>query len=195
MEAAKTTTYSYNEIKKEFPKAGSFGEALQSLEEVYWQRGEVICQVWLNGSKVDEKAELDFATKPLNVVKELTFSYQNLALLQRSSRDEIKSSIKKIRGLAIHASADIRDKSWAVAQEKLIVIFDSCYWIFKSMDLLKDLLKDNEKNDWNQLQVQFKSTLDQILYALETQDSALVGDLIEYELLTVLDYWLEILSN
>lgn len=195
MEATKTATYSYNEIRNEFPEKREFGDLLQSIEDSYWQKGEVICQVWINGKKVDEKYEKDFAKKPLNFIKELKFSYQNLEILQQTSRAEIKTSIKKVRGLAIHASDDIRHKSWAVAQEKLIVIFDSCYWVFKSMDLLKDLLKESEKNDWTQLQIQFRSTLDQILYALESQDSALVGDLIEYELLTVLDYWLEILQN
>ena len=114
--------------------------------------------------------------------------------------DTIFDYIPRIKNSSLEAMEFFRSGKELEGQKVLTDALDGCQWISEALGLLKSSLVDSSNNSefeqlWIHQEESYKAMVDELQEAFRKNDLVLLADVLEYELTTCLDNWLELLRK
>jgi hypothetical protein len=193
-------TWTHDEIKGQFPAVSNLKDVVGNIEDLLWNKGHVVCEVRVNGMFFSEDDEQKFAGTPVADIN-------TLEVKSRSQRDLIMDTLgsfyellPKLNKICLEASALIRRPQTPDVNVKIREILDATCWLTDALKLLKfsvlELVNDSAFEDgWNENEKQYSHVIAEMLKAFEINDWVLLADVLEYDLTTACENWLELLRG
>ena len=192
-------TWSNKEICQEFNHCGDLGEIITEIENSFWKKGEVICEIHVNGMYLSESDEAKFSTSKLDEIQQLEVRSNKPDDLFLESIESVIEWIPKVKSAALELSEEFRSGNKDKAVKMFPEVLDGCHWLSSALALLKSfVLKkvdlEEFSKSWTSAEVSLSLVAVEILQAYEKEDYVMLSDIIEYDLTSSLDKWLELLK-
>jgi hypothetical protein len=128
-----TSFWDSSEINKQFPACSTFQDIITCIEAEFSGRGEVICEIRVNGILLSEDDEKKFANNPTTEIREISVCTNAPANL---IFDAIRSALVMVPDLekACVKTADMfRGSDLASAQKSFHECLEGCQWVVDTL--------------------------------------------------------------
>lgn len=195
----KQTSFSFSksEISNLYPGMETLGVLLGQLEKEAQTRGEVICEIQVNGKSIlnDEAAA---GLLPLGDVESLSITAQKpIDLLAET----ISSACEYLDRLVVALEKNaflFRGNDLKKAHEFHRSCIEGTQWFVQMVSLFKSAYENayqQSLNGWAENERELAQILKTVLEAFNSKNLVLMADLIEYDLLNTLQKWREELDT
>lgn len=195
-----TAKWKDNEVQENFSQCKTLDEVIQQLESQFHTKGEVICEIRINGVFLSSEDEEKFAGSSLNEIHELEITTEKPDELIADSLRSVLAHLPKIKESALLSADLFRAAPSGKEQAVFSDTMEACHWLTDALSLLRNFLVrkvESEKfvESWNLLEKQYIGVVRELLVAFESQDLIQLSDAMEYDLTTTMDKWLELLQS
>ncbi len=185
------TKWTQHDILTQFNGCKNVGELISSIESFFSKRGELVCEITINGLVLSEKHENQMQGNTIDFVKEVTIKSNTQEKLTAESIESLKEILASLEEEYIVASEFFRMMEFkGKGQEK----FDGAV---KKTQLALDLnsyMVQTAKaasigTEWQSIRDRFLKICHETHDAFQKKDYILVSDLLEYEFTNFLQNW------
>ncbi|MBK8203895.1 MAG: hypothetical protein IPK68_16795 [Bdellovibrionales bacterium] len=193
------TTWTAEQIDAEFGDLGSLSEVIKVIEGYFWRRGEVICDIRVNGMFMDGKDEIRFASEKVENLESIEVKSQRPLDLLAETLRSVSEYLPRVRESAIIVAERFQQGSNEEAHRLCLKVLDSCRWLSDWLFLVKKScgnwadVKVSE-DLWRRAELTFTNVLRDLCSAYENKDFVALADILEYELSNSLEQWLELVG-
>lgn len=189
-----TSVWANTEISTEFPQAQTLSEVISALEATFQLKGEVICEIQVNGIAITEEDEVRLGGTPITEIESLIICSSEPARLIDQALGSCKEFIPHVKQSCIRTSEKLRGTDVAAAQSQFIETMEGCYWLVDTLRHVRGASKGQNLDQWTGYENKMASVVREVVVAYEAKDYVLVADLLEYELSEAVAAWETVLS-
>ena len=195
-ESAVAANWSRAEIQSEFHDCADLKDIVARLEREGAERGEVICEIHVNGLRLSEADESRFAGSPLSELAELSIVSEPADLLVRDSARAAAEFSPRLNEFCLATADVVRDAGLPAAAKAFAQIVDGCRWAAETLEHARRASAAmgrpfSGEARWAAIDKSLSAAIAELLPAFERRDGALVADLLEYEIASVAASWAE----
>lgn len=190
-----TTSYwDSQEIQKQFAECTTLRDVISKIESEFSVRGEVVCEIHVNGVALSENDETRFAESATNEIRELTvFSNRPMNLI-RDALVSIENMIPVLSDGSLRAAEAFRGADLPKAQKVFAEVIEGCQWLVDMLVSVRGAASGigqpvSSAERWFEAEKVIMKVVCEISDAYSSEDYVLVADLLEYELSTSLGIW------
>jgi hypothetical protein len=193
-----TSIWDKTELEKQYPGCATLGEIISALEQDFSQRGEVICEIRVNGVILEESDEEKFRSNPSEAINDLSISTNSPAKLINDAIASALGFLPEIELASIAAAEALRGPDVVAARKSFIEILDSCQWVIDTIMHVRGAASGIGKpvtntERWFEAEKLVGRVIGELTEAFTKSDIVLVADLLEYELPPSLQLWADTL--
>ena len=190
-----TSVWANTEISSTFPQAKTLSEVIGELEATFQLKGEVICEIQVNGVAISEEDEVRLGATPVTEIESLIICSSEPARLIDQALASCKEFIPHVKQSCIRTSEKLRGTDVADAQSQFIETMEGCYWLVDTLRHVRGASSNKSGLDqWTDYETKMASVVREVVVAFEAKDYVLVADLLEYELSEAVGAWETVLS-
>jgi hypothetical protein len=195
----KSMTWSNSEINSRFSSCQSLSEVISTIEKDCAGRGEVVCEINVNGLALTEEQEVRFAKSELAEINNLTVKVSALGDLLEDSMVALWQYIPEMIRISLITAEQFRGDEIEKGCRGLNSIIQGSSWLVDMFTQLRSnrivSLKNLSEEQWSSAERLLLDVTKQLSVALERKDYVLLADILEYDWVTVLQDWLELLRQ
>lgn len=201
MEAAlQSISWGQNEIQSTFADKLNLQEIIVSIEGELWNRGHVVCEVHVNGMYLSEEDESRMAETTVAEIQSLEVRTRTPQDLIRESLDSLTQLLPWVRDSSLRLADELRLKKFLSLESDLKNVLEATTWVTDALNLLKPTIvrlsgDDEFEQHWRNLEDGYGKVVREMLIAFEKLDWILLGDILEYDLSSCMNDWLELLGR
>lgn len=193
-----TSVWAKPEISVDFPQAKTLREVIGQLEANFQLKGEVICEIQVNGIAINEEDEVRLAETPVTEIESLIICSSEPARLVDQALNSCREFVPHVKQSCIRTSEKLRGNDQALAQSQFIETMEGCYWLVDTLKHIRGASKGPESlknlDQWTKNESNMANVVREVVLAYEAKDYVLVADLLEYELSESVGAWESVLS-
>lgn len=193
-----TSVWANTEISTNFPQAKTLSEVIKELEANFQLKGEVICEIQVNGIAISEDDEVRLGATPVTEIESLIICSSEPARLIDQALASCKEFIPHVKQSCIRTSEKLRGTDEASAQSQFIETMEGCYWLVDTLRHVRGASKGPTNlaglDQWTASETKMANVVREVVVAYEAKDYVLVADLLEYELSEAVGAWETVLS-
>jgi hypothetical protein len=196
-----TTSYwSKEELSKQFSHCATVKEIITSLESDFSTRGEVICEVRINGMILDDQDEQQFANNPVDGVNDLAVKSERPADLIKGALASASHLLPDLEIAALSTSEQLRGIDASKAKSSFIQAIEGCQWLVGTLEHVRGAASGigepiESPERWLAAEKFISQVVVEVSDAYQKNDTVLVADLLEYELTAAVGLWKEVLAR
>lgn len=196
----RTEKWSETELLAKFGHCENLSDLINEVESFYLKEQQLVCEIRINGMLLDEEDEKRFAETPLSDVRELSVSLSHLSDLLRDVQSAFKECIPSLQETILKCSEYFRLGEHEKAQNLFSATLEGCQWLVDTIHHVRKATSHASGEifpvaKWTAVEKEFTQSLRQILLSFQSRDYALLADVLEYELTTILDSWLALIDE
>lgn len=189
--------YSNEQLVNTFGKTATFLEIVGAVERQVATEGHVVCQVILNGVRLDEESESNYHTMIVSEIHQLDFV---VAEQQDLINQLIKNWIETLPNLINHCDtfADmIRGHGLPGHYEEFMDFIEMSQYFVSSLIQLENILSEEilDQAEWVGGELEIKKAVEQALSAFDRKNFSELAEILEYDFAHGLTGWLGILRS
>lgn len=193
-----TLRYTSSEIKSHFPQCLTVADLFRAVEKNAEHQGKVVCQFRINGvnfTEADEEKVAPAAVEEIQVVEILVDTPENLL------NSVVENWVQELPRMVLQAddiATRLRDDGFQSPYTPLVRLVDSCQFLNDSVVSLRTFPAIHAVitlEVWDAAIQNMNKAVSETLTAFEKKDANWVADVIEYDLASSLQEWLEILGT
>lgn len=197
--SAEVIRISSTDLGGEFPGCQTLGEVVSELEKKVRAQGRVVCQISVNGMRLNESDEQRLSATSVDELKNIEFETEDPATLMQSTLQSQAQMADEVSRVALIAAESFRRLDLNPAQNLLISLLDGCRWFTDGLVAIKSAPRSLarfpfDEAQWTLAEAEFRRVVAEILAAVERRDYVLIADLLEYDLGNALARWRALLS-
>jgi hypothetical protein len=196
------TTQIWNkaELSEEFPQAQTLQSIITSIEGVYNRKGEVICEIRVNGLLMDENDEKKFAESSSSEIQQIEVRTNRPADLIRNAMNSVLTFIPDLERASLAAAEKLRGAEFAQGQKSFGEVLEGCQWIFDTLLHVRGAASGTGKplaqpERWYEAEKIIAQVVKEVSGAYGNNDFVLVADLLEYEVTGAMAIWKEVIES
>lgn len=193
-----TSVWAKTEISNDFPQAKTLREIIGHLEEKFQLKGEVICEIQVNGLSISEEDELRLAETPVTEIDSLIICSSEPTQLVTQALGSCREFVPHVKEACVRASEKFRSTDLSSAQNQFIETMEGCYWLVDTLKHIRGASRDpvqiKNLDQWTSNEQKMAQIVREVVVAYEAKDYVLVADLLEYELSEAVGAWQSVLS-
>ena len=194
------STWNKSEIGRRFGECRNLGEIIARLERDFSQRGEVICEVRVNGRLLSEDEERSRAASPSSEIDTLAISSEHPESLIREALASALDHLARVMDAGVAAADLFRGPDAHVAQSRFVEVIDGCQWFVETIQGIRGAAQGTgismrNSESWRSAEARLGSMILELIEACRGADNVLVADLLEYELHNALQVWMDVLRS
>jgi hypothetical protein len=190
------SSWTSDKIKANFPECATLKEIIARLESDFVARGEVICEIRVNGVILDDGDETRLGGMISGEILDLEVRSNQPSYL---IADAIKSTLVLIPDLeksCVVTSEKFRGTEMGVAQKSFNECLEGCQWLVDTLLHVRGAASGTKvpishPERWYEAEKLIARVIREISEAYSRKDFVLVADLLEYELTGALLVWRE----
>ncbi len=186
------TKYSEEEIKSIFLDQSNLKEVLAKIYLECGARGEVICEVSVNGIILTEEDERKFENSPISEIRNIMIRSQYPHFLLDESLEGCLDLISKLLGAFELTAKYFRSSNLHLAHSHQSACIEGVQWFIQMMTHFKavyGVLRSALPQRWAELENNMGIVLNEIFDAYSKKNYILVADLLEYDLIGIFSQW------
>ncbi len=189
--------YNSAQLIEEFGPQATFLEILSSVERQMANSGKVVCQVILNGIKLDERAESSYYTLPVNEINEIDFVVaEQEDLITKLIQNWIETLPTLIKSCDYFSKKILTQGIQGHFEEFKDFIELSEYFVVSLIELENVLATEfAHSSAWTCGELEIKRAVEQALGAFERKDYQELAEILEYDFAEGLSNWLNLLKS
>ena len=129
--------WSKSDIERDFSSCNNFDDLIKSVENLCARKGEVLCEVHVNGMYISETDEAKFSESDVSEIESLEVTSQGVKELISASILSVIEMLPQLKGFSIDCAESLRMEMAAESFKDLAALMDGCLWLSQSLDLLK----------------------------------------------------------
>jgi hypothetical protein len=198
--AMKAKKWARGEVEEEFAACATLKDVIDQLEREHASRGEVICEVRVNGLLLAEEDESRFASSPLCEISDLAILSSRSADLIRQALRSVAAFMPGFNEICLKTADVIRDGGLGSAGPALRDIVDGCRWAVDTLIHARGAASGIgqpliQAERWHEAEKTLAATVRELVAAFEARDAALVADILEYEATGAAAIWIEAIER
>lgn len=195
-----TSSWDKLEIQKQFGECQSLKDLISRLEDEFQGRGEVICEIRVNGMVVHEKDESTFAQSAMEEIESLSIASERPGDLILSTLGSALDYVPRLHKACESTAELMRGSDSRLAQMNFTELLDGCQWLVDTVVYLRSAADSvgnpiKDQLAWRTAEGRFAIIVGDILAAFQKKDFVLVADLVEYDLFNHLEEWSNVIRN
>lgn len=195
------------QIDNEFTDCHTVADVIHRLETIAASKGEVICEIRVNGQIIDEMEEARIQADSANVqTKHPRSAIRTLSV--RSDRPEhligqaLRSTynfIPLLTNASVQTAQRFRDGDIHNGSEQLNEALEGCQWFVETIHHARGAASGvgfsvHHIERWQQAEKMLFQVIHELTATFDRKDYLLVADILEYELTAALEMWAPVLS-
>lgn len=189
-----------SEITARFPECRCLSEIIEKLERELFDQGEVICEIRVNDKALSENEEKQLGASSIEEIFSFEVMSQKTHELITQSIQSVLDWVPQVQSLAEQAAVCFRTGKDTEARKYFKEVLESCEWLTEALKLLMPEFSKISGNanfvtQWDAVERIYFDAVQEMFDAYENKDFILVGDVLEFELSSALDKWLELLRT
>ncbi len=189
-----TSIWTEQEIARQFAGCRNLREIIRQLEAEFSNRGEVICEIRVNGILLDEGDEERYGDSRREEIRDLAVrSNKPSALIV----DAIRSTcvfIPELDKSCLSTAELFRGPDLAAAQKRFKETLEGCQWLVDTLMHVRGAASGigqpiAHPERWYEAEKILTKAIAELTEAYANRDYTLVADLLEYEVTGALNIW------
>lgn len=202
-----TTTISKFEIVSRFEGCVSLREAIDRLEADFAKKGEVICEISINGVRLSEEDETNLAFSEFTGVEEIVVKTSRPFELIQEAATSATTFMTRLEAISLEASEAFRQEELDPAYKLFFSTADGLSSLIEMLVSIRRVIFQQaippqvvgphrvlDENRWQLAEESFLDTTQELLEAFQRRDFILVADILEYDVPVSLRNWMDILA-
>lgn len=194
-----TQVWDNTEIDRQFGQCATLKEIIVQLETDFSTRGEVICEIRVNGMLLDEGDEERFAQSPRSDIRDLTIKANRADSLIREALASAREFVPDLERSCLSTADALRGDSLQTAQSAFGETLDGCQWLVDTLGHIRGAASGigqpiERTERWFEAEKMITKVVREVSDAYGKNDSVLVADLLEYEMTAALNIWGEVIT-
>jgi hypothetical protein len=195
-----TSSWAETEVKAQFSSCENLKEIITRIESDFAARGEVICEIRVNGMLLSEADEVKFAESQLWEIKDLSVRTQRPDLLIGEALTSALEILPQLEKSSLDTSSLLRGTDIALAKKRFSETLAGCQWLVDTLLHVRAAgdgvgRQFRHLDRWTGADQQLGQVIGEVSAAFSKSDLVLVADLLEYELTAALATWRDILQK
>ncbi len=193
-----TSVWNKVEIERRFSGRTTLKEVIDQVESEVSKKGEVVCEIRINGHTLDEEDEQQISTILCDSLESLVVYSTEPGLLIRQALQSSIAFIPNVQEACVRTSEYFRASNMHQAHMDFTQTLEGCFWLIDTLKHIRGASPGVESIDtpeWQLAQTQFSNVVRQVVSAYEEKDFVLVADLLEYELSEAVRAWRPVLET
>jgi len=201
----KRTDLAPDEIQRIVNSCQNVAETFRYLEDQFAKVGDVVCEIHMDGLRLDEYEQARLATVPLGQVRAIEVYSSSPYLLVEEAAESTRDLCLSIAKRAITCADSFRAGEINKACETFFPITTQIEQVVESilnirrilplsLELTASPFKEIPTDTWDQAEAVFLDTSRELFSAFQKRDFISVADVMEYDLGNVLQEWARLLA-
>lgn len=193
------------QIAQDFNDCSTVGDVIHRLETMAASKGEVICEIRVNGELIDETQEarlLDDPNKanPRSAIQSLSIRSDRPEHLIGQALRSTLSFIPLLTNASIETAQRFRDGDVHMGSEQLNEALEGCQWFVETIHHARGAASGigfgvHQAERWLSAEKMLFQVINELTATFGRKDFTLVADLLEYELTAAIEMWAPVLSH
>ncbi|MEK7358560.1 MAG: hypothetical protein AAB250_19095 [Bdellovibrionota bacterium] len=195
-----TSFWSRDELSKQFSHCATVKEIITTLETDFESRGEVICEVRINGMILDDQDEMQFANNPIDGVNDLAVKSERPGDLIKGALASAAHLLPELEIASLSTADQLRGIDASKARDSFAQAIEGCQWLVGTLEHVRGAASGigepiESVERWLAAEKFIAQVVNEVSAAYGKGDSILVADLLEYELTAAITLWREVLER
>ena len=195
-----TSMWDKAKLQDEFPQCQTLKQVINSIETSFSGRGEVICEIRVNGMLLDEDAEQKFAESSTTEIDNISVRTNQPRNLIQEAIVSAYAFIPDLDRASVGAAEKFRSADLAPAQKAFNEVIEGCQWLFDTLMHIRGAASTIQQPienpvQWFEAEKLIGKAIKELTDAYSMSDFSLVADLLEYELTGALVVWKEVVHG
>jgi hypothetical protein len=194
-----TSTWNEGEIKNQFAGCQTLKEIIARIENEFSSRGEVICEIRVNGMILQEVDESKFAENSVSGIRDLAVRSDRPSDLVRDALLSASEFLPDLERSALKTAELLRSSDLPRAKQSFVETVDGCRWLTDTLVHVRGAASGigqplTHAERWFEAEKILSKVLSEVSDGYVASDFVLVADILEYELTGALGIWSEALA-
>lgn len=195
-----TSVWSEIEISKQFAGCRNLREIIAKIELDFSNRGEVICEIRVNGVLLDESDEEKFAESSREEIHDLAVRANKPADLIFDAIRSAHAFIPDLEQSCLVTAELFRGADLGSAQKRFHETLEGCQWLVDTLMHVRGAASGinepiGQPERWYEAEKILSTAIRELSEAYSKNDYVLVADLLEYELTGALAIWKDAVAS
>lgn len=189
-----------DQVAFQFSGCETVRDVIVHLEGQAAARGEVICEIRLNGRILEEEDETRLASDPRTAIRELSIRCDRPEHLIGQALKSAISFIPLLSQATIDTAKLFRDGEIHYASEKFNEALSGCQWFVETVHHARGAASGmgaavTSTERWHEAEKLLFRVVRELTETFDRKDYVLTADVLEYELTAALEMWEPVLQN
>lgn len=199
------TNWTSEQIAHEFTDCSTVGEVIHRLESIAAARGEVICEIRVNGRLLDEAEEArliedEERKNPRTAIHSLSIRSDRPEHLIGQALRSTLSFVPLLTKASVETARRFREGDIHLGSEQLNEALEGCQWFVETIHHARGAASGigfgvHQAERWHEAEKMLFQVIGELTATFDRKDFALVADLLEYEVTAALEMWVPVLSQ
>jgi hypothetical protein len=194
-----TSFWDKNEVEKQFAECMTLKEIIRRIETDFSLRGEVICEIRVNGMILDEGDETKFAESPRQEIQDIAIRSNKPADLINDALASAHAFLPELEDSCLKTAEMFRGSNLQESQNSFNTCLEGCQWLVDTLMHVRGAASGvgqpiHQPERWFEAEKVIARVIREMSEAYSKKDFVLVADLLEYELTGALIVWKEALA-
>lgn len=195
-----TQTWDRLELDSQFSECETLKQVIDSIEGSFSGKGEVICEIRVNGLLLDESDEKKFAESSTSEIQVLEVRANKPDELIRDALQSTLAVIPDLEKASYEAAEKLRGANVKEGQHAFGEVLQGCQWFFDTLMHVRGAASGTTMpigyiERWFEAEKLIGQVVGELSQAFGKNDSVLLADLLEYEVTGALAVWNEVIVN
>ncbi len=185
-------TWTFDQLKNEFRTCQTVGELFATIEKQVSDRGEVICELRLNGKIVEDDQDQSLRTQPVSVVEKLAIRSDRPEALIQGALESVLLFIPGLVRSCAEVADQLRQGMIHEGSNQLQETLGGCQWLVETLHHARGAANGirasiSSVERWHQNEKNFISVMGELTATFDRQDLPLAADILEYDLTAAIE--------
>ncbi len=195
-----TSMWNEQEIRREFSDCSTLHDVIRKVELDFSQKGEVICEIRVNGVMLSEGDETKFAQSSAREINQLAIVSNRPADLLVEALNSALAFAPDLEASCLATAEAFRGSDLPKAQKRFNESLEGCQWFVDTLMHVRSAASGIGKailqpERWFEAENMIARVIRELSEGYSKSDFVLVADLMEYELTGALSVWKESLKT
>lgn len=188
------------EVASQFNNCQTVRDVISLLEAQAAARGEVICEIRLNGQLLQEEDETRFADSPRSGIHALSIRCDRPEHLIGQALKSALSFIPLLTQATVETAKLFREGEIHKASEQFNEALQGCQWFVETVHHARGAASGmgtavSSAERWHEAEKLFFKVVRELTETFDRKDYVLTADVLEYELTAALEMWQPVLQS
>jgi hypothetical protein len=189
-----TSKWNKSDVQANFGACLNLAQVIDQLEKEISARGEVICEIAINGVLLEDGDEARMAERPRQAIEEIAIRTDRPENLIRQAMQSTHSFIPLLTEASLSTAHSFRDGRWQQAAEQFREAIEGCHWFVETLLHARGAASGTGQpvrgaERWHEAEKMLFRVVQELTEAYDRKDYVLTADLLEYELTAALEMW------